>query len=532
MILISGFADKLKEMRGFLNKLPTILFFGILAFPPAAFCQVDTAWVRRYSGPGNVYDAPAAIAVDDSGNVYVTGYSQISEGSANSAFTTIKYDRFGNRLWLRQHPGFAYANALILDSGGNVYVTGLSVGMGEDYTTIKYDSQGNQLWLTRYNSPFNGEDWANEITIDEKNNVYVTGGSDGANGKKDIATVKYDPNGNQLWVARYNGPLDQADHGYFMTIDQKGNVYVIGHSEDSSRWQKEWVTIKYDSLGQEQWVRLFSLWSKGQYNAPTGIKFDPSGNVVVTGGSEDSLTHVDYVTIKYDSLGNILWMARENGPSNGWDWATALDLDAYGNIYVSGYSDGDSARETATIKYDSNGNKLWEHRYSRPGNAYGVHSSPIAIKVKETGKVYIATNSLGIGINQDYDFTTIILDSMGQQLWVALYDGSQHLWDLAFAMAVDNLGNVYVTGESDPNGNFIYDFVTIKYSPLPALKGDLNLDGVLTMADVVLMLNFAYYGDPFQAAPSAGDFNCDGLITAADVVIMLQIFFLSAPPLC
>jgi hypothetical protein len=80
--------------------------------------------------------------------------------------------------------------------------------------------------------------------------------------------------------------------------------------------------------------------------------------------------------------------------------------------------------------------------------------------------------------------------------------------------------------------NYIYDYITIKYSPLPALKGDLNLDGVLTAADVVLMLNFTFNGDPFPAAPTAGDLNCDGKISPADFVIMLQIFFLSAPPPC
>ncbi len=99
-------------------------------------------------------------------------------------------------------------------------------------------------------------------------------------------------------------------------------------------------------------------------------------------------------------------------------------------------------------------------------------------------------------------------------------------------MAVDDLGNVYVTGESDSIGKYIYDYVTIKYSPLPALKGDLNLDGVLTMADVVLMLNFVFSGDPFPAAPTAADLNCNGSLSAADIVTLLQMLFASASPPC
>ncbi|HXF49607.1 MAG TPA: dockerin type I repeat-containing protein [Verrucomicrobiae bacterium] len=88
---------------------------------------------------------------------------------------------------------------------------------------------------------------------------------------------------------------------------------------------------------------------------------------------------------------------------------------------------------------------------------------------------------------------------------------------------------MYLSGTDTQN---MWDFVTIKYSPLPAIKGDLNLDGVMTLADVVLMLNFVFNGTPFAAAPTAGDLNCDGKISPADVVIMLQIFFLSVPAPC
>ena len=174
-------------MSGFLKKLSIILFFGFLAFPVSAFCQVDTAWVRRYNGPRDGEDVPVAVAIDDGGNVYVTGFSQFSDLSSQYGYVTIKYDRNGNQLWIRQHPG--YAQALVLDSEGNLCVTGLSMGANLDYTTIKYDSQGNELWIARYNGI--GDDWGLEITVDYKNNIYVTGGSGGINGKHDIATVEW-----------------------------------------------------------------------------------------------------------------------------------------------------------------------------------------------------------------------------------------------------------------------------------------------------------------------------------------------------
>jgi len=96
-------------------------------------------------------------------------------------------------------------------------------------------------------------------------------------------------------------------------------------------------------------------------------------------------------------------------------------------------------------------------------------------------------------------------------------------------LSVDRIGNVYLAGTDSKNA---HDFVTIKYSPLPVLKGDLNLDGVLTLADIVLMLNCVFLGEQPAAAPSACDVNCDGLLTAADVVILLNMFYLSTAPPC
>ena len=98
-------------------------------------------------------------------------------------------------------------------------------------------------------------------------------------------------------------------------------------------------------------------------------------------------------------------------------------------------------------------------------------------------------------------------------------------------MDVDINGNVYVTGFSSGIGTG-YDFATVKYSPLPQLKGDLNLDGILSGADVVLSLNCIFLGETPPAAPAACDINCDGKITPADVVILLNMVFLSAPAPC
>ena len=111
-------------------------------------------WVQTYNGPGNVSDIAYSIAVDGSGNVYVTGYS--SQGGTNS-----------------------------------------------DYATIKYNSSGVQQWVQRYNGPGNGVDGAYSIAVDGSGNVYVTGQSYGGGTSLDYATIKYNSSGVQQWVATY-----------------------------------------------------------------------------------------------------------------------------------------------------------------------------------------------------------------------------------------------------------------------------------------------------------------------------------------
>ena len=205
--------------------------------------------------------------------------------------------------WVARYNGPANsyddARGIALDSLGNVYVTGNSreSGTRNDYATIKYDSAGNELWVARYNGPANSYDVANDIAVDSSGNVYVTGRSVGSGTLSDYATIKYDSDGNELWVARYNGPGNYIDCAYGIALDSLGNVYVTGESHGSGT-VGDYATIKYDSAGNELWVARYNG-PGNSYDYATGIALDSSGNVYVTGNSRESGTRNDYATIKY-----------------------------------------------------------------------------------------------------------------------------------------------------------------------------------------------------------------------------------------
>jgi len=172
------------------------------------------------------------------GNVYVTGFS--TGPASGYDYATIKYNSAGTRQWVARYDGPAhandYANAIAVDGSGNVYVTGGSGGSGvgcvpacDDYATIKYNSSGRQQWVARYNGSGNGSDDAQAIAIDSSGNVYVTGISWGGSGTfDDYATVKYDTSGTQQWAARYNGPGNSEDVGRAIAVDASGNVMSPG----------------------------------------------------------------------------------------------------------------------------------------------------------------------------------------------------------------------------------------------------------------------------------------------------------------
>jgi len=296
-----------------MKKLPSILiiimFLASLGAVYAA--DGDTIWSKVY----NSYDNdPYGIAVDSQNNIIVTG-----------GYGTIKYDPNGNELWPSSVLFYGYDVAV--DSNNNIILT-------NDSATMKYDPNGNPLWASAIS--FGGE----AVAVDSNNNIIVTDGSD---------AMKYNPNGNELWSSAISFGGEATD----VSIDSKNNIIVVGTSSG------DYYIKKHDANGNLLWDKSISLTSGSDYCY--GVAVDSFDNIIVTGWVYDELdSEIQYAsgTIKFTSGGTELWRIQDN---TGDRWSYKVAIDSYNNIIITGGKiDPYDHCQFLTVKYDSNGKKIWE----------------------------------------------------------------------------------------------------------------------------------------------------------------------------
>ncbi|GIV30438.1 MAG: hypothetical protein KatS3mg028_1504 [Bacteroidia bacterium] len=426
--------------------------------------QVNFLWEKRYTSSGNNQDYGKAIAVDASGNVYVTGTAWDNSTSSYN-IVTIKYNAFGVQQWIHSYNGTANGidegRDIVVDANGFVYVTGYTTNTSSsaDFITLKLDNNGNLVWSKTYNGSGNQFDEAYALFVDGAGNVYVTGTAYmGSTPQNDIVTIKYNSSGNVLWTATHNGN-NGNDAGLDITVDASGNVYVCGYRFTSGQ-DLNMVTIKYNSSGSQQWMAQYNS-AANLFDIAKKIALDASGNVYVTGSGYGGLLYDnDVVTIKYSNSGTQLWAKRYDGPANEEDNGYDLKVDANGNVFVAGRSFGinNEGYNWLVIRYDPNGNIVWKDEYNGPGGAYDEANS---LELSSTGFLYVTGYSVGNGTNNDY--LTIKYDTSSNiHLWEARFNGPANNSDQAYAMAIDNNEYIYVTGTSkDPSSG--QDYSTIKW---------------------------------------------------------------------
>ncbi|MEP7287232.1 MAG: SBBP repeat-containing protein [Chloroflexota bacterium] len=349
---------------------------------------------------GSDFDQGYAIAVDSSGNAYITGVTtsidfpttvgafQTSYYAGDDVFVT-KLNPTGDALVYSTLLGCdddEDGNGIAVDSSGNAYVTGFTTSidfpttLGAYQTTLNGTSNafvtkiapaGDVLVYSTYLGG-TGADSDYGIAVDGNGNAYVTGDSTSIDfpttlnafqtafgGDSDITVTKLNPTGDALVYSTYLGGSTYED-SYGIALDSAGNTYVVGdtYSTDFPTTLNAFQTMfggGYDAfvtkLNPTGSALAYSTYLGGSnVDSAAGIRVDSSGSAYLTGFTYSgnfpttpnafhkvSAGSLEAFVTKIDSTGNKLGYSTFLGGSNP-DWGTGIALDSNRNAYVAGYT--------------------------------------------------------------------------------------------------------------------------------------------------------------------------------------------------
>lgn len=401
------------------------------------------------------------------------------------------------------------ARDIAVDAAGNVYVTGTGFNTAGnlDAITVKYDQDGNQMWVRNFDRGVSDNDEAKSIALDAAGNVYITGYSKGSSSSLDVLTVKYDNAGTQQWASFFNGTSNNMDEGKSIAVDASGNVFVCGYTSDSA-FYFDALTLCYNTAGTQQWAQIYDGPVSGN-DELLDIVIDASSNVYVVGNSEQASFDYDFLTIKYNSAGSQQWLQTYAGSAGG-DYGKAIALDMSNNVLVGGQS-GVSGNwfDYLVVKYSNGGVQQWTQSYNNGPAGNNRYEDLWEIATDNAGYVYITGQSQSIGGNgAPTDCATIKFTPTGNQVWVQRYDGGFTAADRAYAMVLDDTANVYVAGYS--YNATAADFITIKYDSAGTEEFVLRFNSQYNGADQINAIA-VQNGDIYVTGKSANGLNEDFL---------------------
>jgi hypothetical protein len=335
--------------------------FGSLGGPNAggadAFVRRYTpngtlVWQRQFGTTSE--DIATEIAADASGNLYVTGYTQgaiVANKGDYDAFLR-KYDPNGNVLWTRQFgtPGVDIAFGIAVDGTGDVYVTGYTDGAlrgtpkgGFDVFIRKINASGVHAWTRQFGTA--AEDVGVSTAVDQNGNVFIAGYTFGPlagpnRGSGDSFLRKYDTNGSPQWTRQFG--TRKNDNAWGVTTDSTGAVIVVGQTRGSA------TALPGTGRGQA-YVRKYNgaglLVANDEFGSTTddkghAVAVDSTNNFYVTGFTYGDLAGPnaggsDVFVRKYNSNNSVAW-TRQFG-TNLDDAGMGIATLTFRKIFVAGH---------------------------------------------------------------------------------------------------------------------------------------------------------------------------------------------------
>jgi uncharacterized delta-60 repeat protein len=361
-------------------------------------------WQRIYNGPENDTDRPYGIFVDDNGNVYVTGTSRWN----NSAYkiVTLKYSQTGDLLWICAFDSLGQSDGepkdIWVDNSGNIFVTGWISQTNNGYydiVTIKINEDGDILDWAYFGQVNNVSDYGYKIISDNNGNVFAGGTSFGnVSLGIEVVLIKYNNTLDTSWVIHINGSNNSFNEFIVdIAVDDTGNVYALCRLQNSPG-STDFAVLKINSDGEIVWRVDYD--EAGGQDIPEAMTMDDNGNIFVTGRVRrlSGSGYNDFATIKYNNAGDQQWISYYDGPNNLDDDPINISVDDAGNVFVCGESNREGSNfKFIVVKYTFAGDFDWEYVYDT-----NVSSRAFGVWPDNAGYVYAAGDGEGLNGNQDF----------------------------------------------------------------------------------------------------------------------------------
>jgi hypothetical protein len=394
-------------------KTHIIIGITILCLASAAIAEdpYEVAWIAQIGTLG--MDTSHSVAVDTAGNVYISGTTDGSLGGSNvgnyDAFLT-KFDALGNELWTQQIGSASYDSAwsVAVDALGNAYISGHTKGdLGgvlsgpSDAFLASFNPSGIELWRRQIGTT--SSDGSTSMAVDAAGNVYISGTTDGSLGggnvgSDDVFLSKFDSSGNMIWAQQIGSA--NGDYDGSVAVDAFGNAYVSGNTYGSlgseNLGDTDAFLTRFDPSGNELWTR--QIGTEG-YDYGWSVAVDACGNAYVSGETQGDLCGInagnyDAFLIKFDVSGDELW--RQQIGTESFDESFSVAVDNSGNAYISGWTDGSmggpsvGGRDAFLAKFSNSGNLLWIQQIGT-----GEEDFSYAVSLDVAGNAYISGYTMG-----------------------------------------------------------------------------------------------------------------------------------------
>lgn len=230
-------------VTGVTQKTSTVWEYATVQYKPSDGTELNSTVTNL---GGTSIERVTAGVQDASGNYYLTGAMGASGQGLN--IKTIKFDSDLDIVWTATYNGAANQDdcgrGLAVDGSGNVYVTGYTKSGDKQAILLKYNSSGQQQW-SKILDPEDGDDELAAVDFTSDNQIFAAG-YQSRKGNRDIYAGMFNPSdGDVLWSELHNGEKNQHDELANIIPDGSGNFTVSGWTDGTTPGGGKVIHIKY-----------------------------------------------------------------------------------------------------------------------------------------------------------------------------------------------------------------------------------------------------------------------------------------------